>query len=147
MSSRRGWGRFAGSAGVLLLLLDAAGCSRSASNVDIGDIEGLRKVAAAYSRAAARTGHPPAKPADLKPFLPEGEDVERLLISPRDGQPYVILWGVDSRPGKGGPTPLVIGYEKKGKNGIRFVFLDMGVVSMTDGDFAKANFPQGHKPE
>lgn len=144
---RRRWVRSACAAGGLLLLLSALGCSPSVKNVDVGDIEGLRKVAAAYTQAAARTGRPPSKPADLQPFLPKGENLEQLLASSRDGQPYVILWGVDPRPGKGGATPLVIGYEKKGKNGIRFVFLDMGVVSMTDGDFAKANFPQGRKPE
>jgi hypothetical protein len=115
--------------------------------VAAGDVEGLRKVAAAYTRAVVRTGRPPSGPAELKPHLAPGDDPDRLLISPRDGQPYVIFWGVDSRPGKGGKTPLVIGHEKKGKGGVRFVFLDMGVVSMTDAAFAQANFPEGRGPE
>jgi hypothetical protein len=129
------------------LLAAAPGCSKAVKEVDAGDPGPLRKIAAAYGRATAKNDRPPVQPADLKPFLPDGEDVDKLLVSPRDGQPYVIFWGVDSRPGKAGESPTVIGYEKAGKDGTRFVFLDMGVVSMTDADFAKSNFPPGHKPE
>jgi hypothetical protein len=138
---------FAQFFGFATLLITAAGCSSTVKEGEAGDIEGLRKIASAYSRATAKNGRPPAKPADLNPFLAEGEDVDRLLASSRDGHPYVIFWGVDPRPGKGGPSPLVIGHEKTGKNGSRFVFLDMGVVSMADSEFAKANFPPGRKPE
>jgi hypothetical protein len=133
---------------IAAVLLAAAGCSSPAvKEVDAGDPGALRKIASAYGRATAKNDRPPTKPADLKPFLPDGEDVDQLLISPRDGQPYVIFWGFDSRPGKSGESPVVIGYEKAGKGGTRFVFLDMGVVSMTDAEFAKATFPPGRKPE
>jgi hypothetical protein len=72
--------------------------------------------------------------------------VNQLLISPNDGQPLVILWGTDPRPDQD-PSPLVIGYEKNGKWGQRFVFHTMGVVQMTSADFARARFPGGHQPE
>jgi hypothetical protein len=131
----------------LFFLVCSPGCSSPVKEVDIGDIGALRTIASAYSKAAAKTGRPPTKPADLKPFLPEGADIEQLMSSTRDGQPYVILWGTDPRPGKAGVAPVVIGYETLGKNGTRFVFLDMGVVTMSDAQFAKANFPPGKKPD
>lgn len=132
---------------VLVLLLAAPGCSSKPKVVDRGDAAGLRRVAAAYHAAAVRTGRPPRTPADLAPFLPAGEDVDALLASARDGRPYVIFWGVDPRPGKAGPSPVVVGYERTATAAARFVFLDMGVVLMTDQEFAKAAFPNGHMPE
>ena len=69
-----------------------------------------------------------------------------LLTSPNDGQPLVVLWGTDPRADQGN-SPLVIGYEKQGKGGGRWVFHTMGVVRMTDADFAQARFPKGHTPQ
>jgi hypothetical protein len=129
-----------------LLLLTLAGCSGTATVGERTDVDHLQKVATAYMQATVKAGRPPAGPNDLKPFLKGQDDVAALLVSPNDGQPYVILWGTDPRPGKA-PSPLVIGYEKQGKNGQRFVFLDMGVVQMSEADFARANFPKGHKPD
>jgi len=42
--------------------------------------------------------------------------------------------------------PLVIGYEKEGSGGDRFVYTAMGVMQMTDEDFEEARFPPGHNP-
>jgi hypothetical protein len=131
------------------ILAAAPSCSSSptAKEVDAGDVSGLRKIASAYGRATAKNGRPPGKPSDLQPFLPEGDDVDQLLVSPRDGQPYVIFWGVNPRTEQAGESPVVIGYEKVGKDGTRFVFHSLGVVSMTDAEFAKATFPPGRRPE
>ena len=68
-----------------------------------------------------------------------------MFTSVRDGEPFVIIWGTDPRTGME-LKPQVIGYEKEGRGGNRFVFTAMGVMQMTDGDFEEANFPPGHKP-
>ena len=98
-----------------------------------------------YQQATQKTGQPPAKQEDLVPYLPAGKSIDELLKSPTDGQAYVILWGTDPRTGME-LKPLVIGYEKQGKSGARFVFTAMGVSLMSDSDFKGANFPPGHKP-
>jgi hypothetical protein len=58
-------------------------------------------------------------------------DVDQLFISPRDKQPYVILYNVKS---SGVPNPAseeadVIAYEKTGSGGSHFVAFSTGKVS------------------
>jgi hypothetical protein len=107
--------------------------------------ENLNVIARAYNAATEKNNHPPANVEELNPFLPPGVDQDSLFRSPRDGQPFVILWGTDARTGMD-VRPLVIGYEKRGSGGDRFVFTAMGVMQMTGEDFAKARFPEGHQP-
>ncbi len=121
-----------------------AGCN-SEVPVHQGSAENLNKIAEAYRAATEKTGKPPQSQADLKPYLPAGADVNKLFTSPNDNEPFVIIWGTDPRTGMD-LKPKVVGYEKKGVDGKRFVFTVMGVSMMTDEDFAQANFPPGHKP-
>ena len=107
--------------------------------------EALRTIAAAYGAAIAKRGKPPAGPDDIKPFLPAGVSVDDALRSPRDGQPFVVLWGADPRTGMDA-KPLVIAYEPQGKDGRRMVFTAMGVFAMSDAGFREARFPEGHTP-
>ncbi len=129
--------------GVLVLVL-SAGCT-SPRVTQAGEVGNLRKVAAAYNAAVAQLGRPPGSEAELRPFLSKEGDPDALLRSPNDGQPYVILYGTDPRKGKT-LQPLIIGYEKTGRGGRRFVFTAMNVVEMVDEDFKKGNFPPGHQP-
>lgn len=130
---------------VALVSAFLGGCS-SQGTVQEGDPGKLTTLANAYIQATEKTGRPPKGPADLKAFLPKGTDVDGLLASPNDGKPHVILWGQDPRKLRGTLKPGVIGYEQDGKGGRRFVFTAMGVMLMTDDDFAQANFPEGHRP-
>lgn len=138
------------AAACLLACLPAClcGCGRKAVVADEAEAraqEALRGVAAAYNAVIARRGKPPAGPDDIKPFLAEGTSLDDALRSPRDGEPFVIVWGADPRKGMD-VKPLVIGYEARGKNGRRMVFTAMGVFAMEDAGFKTARFPEGHSP-
>ncbi len=124
----------------------ASGCSSKTADKSAGEVGGnLTTIAKAYFRAMETNRRPPSGPEDLKPFLPRDAAQDSLFRSARDGQPFVIVWGTDPRGGMD-LKPLVIGYEKVGKDGDRMVFTAMGVMTMTDKSFAEANFPKGHKP-
>lgn len=125
-----------------------AGCGRRGVVADEDESraqQALKTVSAAYTACLAKKGKPPASVEELKPFLPADAAPEELLRSPRDGQPFVILWGTDPRKGMD-VKPLVIAYEAQGKGGIRMVFTAMGVFAMDASRFAEARFPEGHSP-
>lgn len=146
MHSQPARGRAAARLGFYLLLtagLGLAGCQGSKPDVRPANAEGLKTVSNAYLQATTKLNRAPKSLDELKPYLPSGTDPNGLLTSPNDGEPYVILWGTDPRAGMD-LKPLVIGYEKNGKGGSRFVFTAMGVMQMTDADFKEARFPPGH---
>jgi hypothetical protein len=130
----------------VVICLPACG-SKSGGNLNPTE-ERLSRIGRAYVTSTYRIGHAPASFQDIKQDL--GPDVsEDLLVSPRDGENFVILWGIDYNkirpPSRDNPF-VVGGYEKNGANGTRYVLcFPMGVTSMTDEQFQKANFPPGHK--
>jgi hypothetical protein len=133
-----------------LALALLVGCGDSAENQQPVP-DNLNKIARAYDQAAQQLKRGPKHRDELKPFLGDAaKDLDGLFRSPIDGQPYVILWDINPRTPN--PTasatgkPLVIGYEKEGKNGTRLVFTAMGVMQMNEEQFKSANFPQGHQP-
>jgi hypothetical protein len=98
-------------------------------------------IATAYIDAAdGKLGRPPKDLEELKPYLEGMGDVDDLLVSPNDGMPYAIVWGV-----KPGQSPLA--YEQKGKDGSRLV-VDARLMPwrVTEEQFARLRFPPGHKP-
>ncbi len=126
-----------------LILL--GGCSGGGGQVQPADMANIKKIASAYLKATDKLGRPPKEKKELVPYLKDEGDLEALFQSPNDGQPFVIIWGTNPRAGLD-VSPGVIAYEKVGRGGKRFVFTAMGVMQMADEDFAKANFPKGHKP-
>lgn len=136
----------------LLVLAAIAGCSSTVTPPPSpAAAENLRKIALAYNNAVGKNKKPPQNLEQLKPFLKDMGNPEEILRSPGDGQPYVIIWGVTSfsqlNPSVPMGDPVVIAYERNGVDGRRFVATTMGnVVEMSDEEFAKANFPRGHKP-
>jgi len=76
------------------------------------------------------TSHPATELAALKIT-----DVEQLFVSPRDNQPYVVLYGAKLPPPGPSGSP-VIAYEKDGAGGRRFVaFANAGVEELDDVRF------------
>ncbi len=107
----------------------------------------LLKIGNAYRNAVSRLGRAPKDFQELKPSL-EGNATEDFLRSPNDGEPLVVIWGVDfdklpMRPG----SPVVAVYEKKGVGGKRYVLRSpLSTCVMTDEQWKKAVFPPGYTP-
>src|SRR5215211_4459125 len=76
--------------------------------------ERLHKIGLAINDATARLGRPPANLDELRPFLEEQGDPHALVVSPIDGQPFVLFWGVDVRAAA---YDTVLGYEQTGSGG------------------------------
>jgi hypothetical protein len=145
-------GRSARVAVVAALLAAAAGCWSSEPNVvPLSNSEkNLSRIATAYIDAHEKLGRPPKSAEELKPSLKDAGTPEEVLISPNDGEPYVVIWGVD--PSRGGPTDYqgmwqILAYEKKGKGGKRAVTDVRGrPMTVLDADFPKLTFAGRHKP-
>jgi hypothetical protein len=86
------------------------------------EAEAILHVGQAYRDAYATQKKPPASMKDLKPYLAKFGDPEKVIISPNDGQPYEITWGLE--PGRPPRTmkmnPFLV-CEKNGKDGKRYV--------------------------
>ena len=138
--------------GLGLLLLLVTGCTGSPREVNVAidkTQESLLHIGHAYSRYLDSAKRPPTSAEQLKPYLKEFGNPDELFRSTRDGEPFVICWGVDlSAPpawAAPGSTP-VIAYEKRGSEGQRYVLTTMGnAMLLTDADFSTASFPPGHK--
>lgn len=138
-------------AGLAVLLASLTGCGSGPDVIPLTDSEKkLTFVALAYTDAHTRLGRPPKNADDLKPFLKEFGDPKDLLVSPTDGQPYVVVWGVD--PTRGGPGEYmgmfpIIAYESKGRSGKRALTDIRGrPLTVPEADFPKLTFVGGHKP-
>jgi hypothetical protein len=109
-----------------------AGCGRSeqAKSREL-EASNLKPLGIFYGRFIGQHGgQPPANEAEFRAFVKSlGKDelatfgisdADRLFISPRDGKPYVILYGpVSGPPGPAGSP--VVAYEQEGQWGKRFV--------------------------
>jgi hypothetical protein len=67
-------------------------------------------------------------PRDQREPLGVGDDVDSFLVSPRDGQKYVLRWNYRPRFDQN----KAIAWEQTGQDGKRFVALSMGYVEEKD---------------
>lgn len=120
--------------GLVLVLLLVAGCSNA---VDQRPVDPTRQRLFALGRAygeALAARKTPASLADLAPYLKEAGDVGELSKSPRDGQPFVILWGTKFTE----PQPSIYIHEAAGVGGTRFVLMTDGAAyELPDEKFQK----------
>ncbi len=138
---------------LLLWCLIAGGCS-SSTPVQVGNppdptAEKLRKIIVAYGRFCVAEQRPPESVEELKPMLAQLGDPGDLLRSSRDGQPFVVCWGVDllAPPSWAKSKTPVLAYEKQGVDGQRYILTTQRRVElMPDQDFRQAGFPPGHTP-
>jgi hypothetical protein len=109
----------------------------------------LKFIAMAYGDAESALGAPPKNAEELKPYLKTFGTPNELLVSPNDGQPFVVIWG---KKLAGGPTDYkglfpILAYEKKGSGGNRAVTDIRGrPMTVPVDDFPKLKFIGGHTP-
>lgn len=136
--------------GAMVVPLGGSGCSSEEVSPDDEAIADLGSIARAYDAVIGMHRKPPRSVDEIKQVLVDFHDVgwvgppDEVLVSSRDGQPYVIILGVDlgaeiSRD--------VLAYEKNGADGKRYVLLtSRDVLAMTDEAFLAATFAMRHRP-
>lgn len=118
---------------VFVLLL---GCNSTPPPPAVEEVQTINKLWSAYTKAELALKRPPANWNELKPHFDPGDQIDQPLVSPRDGQPYVIIWNTPS--GHGSPETL-IAHEAVGKDGKREVLCVFGLASLSEEEFAKTN--------
>jgi len=105
----------------------------------------LQSLAGMYRMYSSENGgHPPANETDLKNFIQEQglehfepfgiTTVDDLFISPRDGEPYVVVYG-------GSELPEILAYERLGTETGRWIVSSMAVVAEVNESAFKELFP------
>jgi hypothetical protein len=135
-----------------LAALVAAGCSKPEvqplNEDEMAAVRHLQAIGAAYNRAYQAKRKPPASAADLKPYLKAEPGAPDPLVSPRDGQPIVIVPGIapDVRPASD-DEQMIVAYEQNGVNGSRLTVDVRGtIVTYSPEQWAKLKFAGGHQP-
>ena len=132
---------------LMVAIVDLTGCGQGGGRERNPTEERLYKIGTAYLRSCHALGRGPSDFGEIKEHI-EGDVPEDLLVSPNDGKPFVILWGVDVTQLRFTRQNIfyVLAYERTGVNGTRYVLrYPIGLVLMTDEELEKAPFPPGHK--
>jgi hypothetical protein len=124
----------------LALAVLAAGCSRGQERTLPSTAQdNLRVIGMVYHQASLKNGHAPRDAEELKPAMQRLKYPEQILVSPNDGQPYTICWGVTALQPGAGSTPPVLAYESVGVEGKKYVMNGMLVVTqMSDQELQQA---------
>ena len=125
----------------LFILVIAGGCWGGGRTNQAQEISTLKPLAVYYGKYVSQHGgRPPPSEAEFKAFVKDPKNAESLklefqitnvddmFISPRDHEPYVVIYGKISTAG-GAP---VVAYEKTGVEGKRFVVNGLGSVEEVD---------------
>ena len=139
--------------GIVLFVI----CGCGPSGPVIGQVDPtrakLQQISGAYLAATMKSNSAPTKPEDLLPFLgdtstPE-EEKREIFRSDNDGEDFEIVWGIDLRNIGTDELPreVIYAYEKKGKNGKRYVLKAPTDTFIIPNDlFQKSLFPKGYQP-
>jgi hypothetical protein len=101
----------------------------------------LDKLGGAYIRGTPKTK------VELLAIFKSCNHPKELLISPSDGQEFIIVYGVELKGLKvtGAQLPIVA-FEKTGKDGKRYALRGMNtVVQLTEAELKSSVFPEGYK--
>jgi len=134
-------------------LLMTTGCGKSVSKEPSAAEKHLRSLTECYTRFKSyHNGAMPSSEKEFKQFLQRDQqqlasmnlnanEVDKILISPRDNKPYFVLYMPKGKEAKNKPAPrkngyLVIAYEQAGNEGKHYVGYAMGnVEEVTDSEF------------
>ena len=128
---------------LVVLILLAPGCGRAPQTKENPAADRLRRILLAFDAVAYEKKRGPRDAEEIKPFLkgPSGkDDPNEALRSPNDGEPFVILWGINLETIADINT--VVAYEKKGAGGKRYgitaarIVKPIGDAEATDGKTA-----------
>lgn len=103
----------------------------------------LDKLGGAYIRGTP----PPKTKAELLAIFKSCNHPKELLISPSDGQEFIIVYSVELKGLKvtGAQLPIVA-FEKTGKDGKRYALRGMNtVVQLSEAELKSSVFPEGYK--
>ena len=147
-STRGGWL-------ALALLLGSSGCggcggggAKFAPAPPPGTLEGnLEAICNAYNKAYRELNRAPKSLDEFKTFLKHYGDPAQLMISPRDGEEFVIVLGANPNQEPTPANPQIVAYEKVGKDGTRYTINPIGAIAtFTNEQLSRVRFPKGHKP-
>ena len=137
---------------VLFAILAASvltGCDDGAGRTKGSGEAHLRSLVALYNSAGNQQGRAPTSEAELRDYVVanaqqvlerlEIASFDELLISERDGQPFVVLYG---KPPKG-VRPDIIAYEQTGIDGKRLVGFSLGNIEEVDETAFRELVPEG----
>ena len=143
---------------LMVALAMIAGCGDS-DELNSPTAMRLKALATMYlDYAAQKSGGGPPNEAELKKYmkLVEGwvledrgvdpKNLDALFISPRDQEPFVVLWGVGIKQISGTKAPLVA-YEKNAKNGKRLIVFANTKLDYVDDDGLKQVMEKDKKKE
>ena len=117
------------------LLLVNLGCNPPAEPEAVQQqLASMRGLAVSYGQYCSQhRGRPPRSEEAFKKFIESQGDaflesfgateIDDLFVSPRDGEPYVVVYGKKAE---------VVAYEQTGADGMRFVAYDIGAVEEID---------------
>jgi hypothetical protein len=104
------------------------GCSGTAPPIDQPALDRLSVLGEAYLQATQKLNRGPRNLDELRAHVATPHQLDELLASPHDGQPYVIVWNIDPRQPPATEVPPLIAYEQTGKGGQFDVLTTMGIV-------------------
>lgn len=130
-----------GSMSLAACLALVSGCTEQAAQQEAEERDHLKTLALMYGKyLGSYGGVGPTNEKQFKDFLNSRkqelaqmqiEDIDALFISPRDGQPYTVVYGL--RPGPSpGPSGRVIAYESQGVDGKRMVAYELTFIEEMD---------------
>jgi hypothetical protein len=134
----------------LFSLSGLVGCTSKPVVKEDEAAQDLSNIGMAYGFVVTGDFHPPRDIAEIKKVLDglhrmgKTPPTDEVLVSSRDGEPYVIILG--ARLGEV-ISQDILAYEKKGADGKRYVLLmDRSVRQLSDEEFKQATFAQRHRP-
>ncbi|TWT36583.1 hypothetical protein KOR34_14890 [Posidoniimonas corsicana] len=129
----------------LAILAVCVGCGESGGGGKVpeaSDGDMLRGVVTSYRNATRELGRPPKDYSELEAiFAPVSNNPAEYLTSKRDGEKFVVVWGLNLASS---PPDTVVAYEKTGVDGKRMlVTIDGFTREVTDTEISQLEAKAG----